>query len=121
MKYEIFYFEDDKEKTPVREYILRLPSAERAKVFAFLDHLAQVGPKMRRPMADYMGDKTGLYELRPGRHRVIYFYFERDNIILLHAFLKKTDKIPKKDLEIALFRKEICEVLAKFNQIDFEE
>ena len=68
-----------------------------------------------------MGNKTGLYELRPGRHRVIYFYMERKNIILLHAFFKKTDKIPESDIETALWRKEICQTLKRYNSVDFEE
>ena len=54
-------------------------SVEKAKVYAYLRHLSEVGYKMRRPFADYMGD-----------------------------------------IEIALQRKEICEVLLKFNRVDFE-
>jgi hypothetical protein len=79
------------------------------------------GARHLLPFADYLGDRTGLYELRPGRHRVLYFFFVRSKVILLHAFLKKTDEIPKRDIEIALERKEICEVLLKYNRVDFEE
>lgn len=86
-----------------------------------LKHLSGVGYKMRRPFADYLGGKTGLYELRPGRHRVLYFFFIRNKVVLLHAFLKKTDAIPEKDIEIALGRKEICEVLHKYQKVDFSE
>ena len=75
---------------------------------------------MRRPFADYLGEKTGLYELRPGRHRVLYFFYIRNKVVLLHAFLKKTNTIPERDIEIALHRKEICEVPLKFNKVDFE-
>jgi len=95
--------------------------SEKAKGYAYLKHLSDVGYKMRRPFADYLGEKTGLYELRPGRHRVLYFFFVRNKVILLHAFLKKTDAIPIKDIDIALHRKEICQVLLKFNKVDFDE
>lgn len=121
MDYEIYYFEDDKGNAPVREYIKVLPDQDRAKIYAYLNRLSEVGPQMRRPMADYIGEKTGLYELRPSRHRIIYFFLERKNIILLHALLKKTDKIPEKDLRIAEDRKDICEVLKKYRMVDFEE
>ncbi len=60
MNYQIYYFQDEKGTEPVREYIGRLTEAERAKVFAYLDYLSEVGPQMRRPMTDYLGDKTGL-------------------------------------------------------------
>lgn len=74
MNFEVLYFVDEKDNVPVREYIKALPTPERAKVYAYLKHLSDAGYKMRRPFADYMGDKTGLYELRPGRHRVFYFF-----------------------------------------------
>ncbi|OGX13980.1 MAG: hypothetical protein A2351_05380 [Omnitrophica bacterium RIFOXYB12_FULL_50_7] len=95
--------------------------AERAKVFAYLEHLSEYGPQMRRPMADYMGNKTGLYELRPGRHRVIYFYMEGKKIILLHALYKKSEKIPEGDVDEALWRKEICQTLKRYHLVNFEE
>ena len=121
MNFEVLYFVDEKGNAPVREYIKALATPERAKVHAYLKHLSDAGYKMRRPFADYMGDKTGLYELRPGRHRVLYFFLVRNKVILLHAFLKKTDEIPKRDIELALHRKEICEVLLKYHKVDFEE
>lgn len=121
MSCQINYFKNEKGVEPVREYIKDLVLEDKAKVFAFLKHLSEYGPQVRRPMADYMGNKTGLYELRPGRHRVIYFYMERKNIILLHAFFKKTDKIPESDIETALWRKEICQTLKRYNAVDFEE
>ena len=119
MNFEVLYFVDEKGAVPVREYIQDLPEHEKAKVYAYLKHLSDVGHQMRRPFADYLGNKTGLYELRPGRHRVLYFFMIKNKIILLHALLKKTDKIPQREIDIALERKEICEVLHKFNEIDF--
>ena len=121
MEYQAFYFEDNKGVAPVRDYILALPTAKKAKVFAYLHHLENVGPSMRRPMADYMGDRSGLYELRPGRNRVIYFYLQRNKIILLHAFLKKTEAIPEADIRVAEDRKDICETLGKYQMVNFEE
>lgn len=118
--FEVLYFVDSKEHVPVRDYVMNLTETERAKVYAYLKHLGDVGYKMRRPFADYLGSKTGLYELRPGRHRMIYFFFIKNKIILLHAFLKKTDTIPEKEIKIALDRKETCQVLVKFNRVDFE-
>ena len=121
MNFEVLYFVDEKGNAPVRGYLKALPSPEKAKVYAYLKHLSDAGYNMRRPFADYMGDKTGLYELRPGRHRVLYFFLVRNKVILLHAFLKKTDEIPKRDIELAFHRKEICEVLLKYHKVDFEE
>ena len=121
MTHDILYFVDEKGNAPVREYIVHLPFQERVKVFAYLKHLSEIGYQMRRPFSDYLGGKTGIYELRPGRHRVLYFFIQKGKIILLHAFLKRTDQIPEREIEIALARKEICEVLLKYDRVNFGE
>lgn len=118
--FEVYYYVDERGVAPVREYLLSLPEGQRVKAFAFIHYLSEEGYKVRRPFADYLGDQTGLYELRPKPSRVIYFYYHRDKIVLLHAFLKKTKAIPEKDLKIASDRRENCDALLKFNRADFE-
>ena len=54
----------------------------------------------------------GLEEIRckitDGIARII-FYVEDDTLILLHAFIKKTQKTPQKELDIAIKRyKDLC-------------
>ena len=118
--FEVYYYVDEKGMAPVRDYLFGLPEGQRAKVFAFVNFLSEEGYKVRRPFADYLGDQTGLYELRPKPSRVIYFFHHKNKIILLHAFLKKTKAIPPKELKVAMDRKENCEVLIKFNKVEFE-
>ncbi len=118
--FEIYYYIDEKGAAPAREYLLGLPEGQRVKAFAFIKFLSEEGYKVRRPFADYLGDQTGLYEIRPKPNRVIYFFYHKNKIVLLHAFLKKTKAIPEKELKIAMDRKENCEVLIKFNEADFE-
>ena len=118
--FEIYYYVDEKGTAPVREYILNLPEGQRVKAFSFIHFLSDQGYKVRRPFADYLGDQTGLYELRPKPSRIIYFFTHRDKIVLLHAFTKKTKAIPERELRIALDRKENCDILIKFNRAEFE-
>lgn len=49
---------------------------------------------------------AGLWELRvTGRNQVrIIFIVERDVIVLLHAFFKKSEKIPSRDIKLAVKR-----------------
>lgn len=119
--FEIYYYVDEKGVAQVREYLLGLPEGQKAKAFAFINYLSEVGYNIRRPFGDYLGDQTSLYELRPKPSRVIYFFHHRNKIVLLHSFIKNTKKIPKKDLQTALDRKENCEILLKFSRADFEE
>jgi phage-related protein len=55
--------------------------------------------------------KNGLFELRVrGVQEVrIIYTFHQKNIILLHGFIKKTNKISLKDLKMALHKKKTLE------------
>jgi len=66
-------------------------------------------------MADYIGH--GIYELRPGANRVFYFFFLRDSAVLLHAIRKKTDKLPQRDIELCIKRKQKVEEDEKLGQL----
>ena len=103
----VCFFIDERGNNPVKKFISGLPEKEIAKIHAYLDELKHQGHNLRRPMADYIG--AGIYELRPRDNRIFYFFFLRETIVLLHAIRKKTDKVPKKDLDICLKRKKRVE------------
>lgn len=63
--FDIYYYVNENRVAPVREYLLRLSEGQKAKAFAFINFLSEAGYKVRRPFADYLGDRTGIYELRP--------------------------------------------------------
>ena len=105
----IYYFIDENGNNPVEEFIASLPVKERAKVYAYIAELKAQGHNLRRPMADYLGN--GVYELRPKANRIFYFFFLKHSAVLLHAIRKKTDKIPEKELELCLKRKQAVEKL----------
>ncbi|MFA6355557.1 MAG: type II toxin-antitoxin system RelE/ParE family toxin [Candidatus Omnitrophota bacterium] len=119
MAYEVYYFLDHRERNPVKEFVISLSKNERTKYFAHLAALLHEGPNLKRPMADYLGN--GIYELRPKRNRIFYFFFLKDKVVLLHAIKKKTDKIPKGDLAICQRRKVIVEVYQKLEKAELRE
>ena len=45
-----------------------------------------------------------LCELRPLKNRIIFFYWKDNKFILLHHFMKKTQKTPKRELDTARSR-----------------
>jgi phage-related protein len=111
----IYYFVDEKGNNPVKDFIKALPVPERAKVFAYIFELKKQGNNLHRPMADYLGQ--GIYELRPKANRIFYFFFLKDNAVLLHAIKKKTDKIPEQDLALCIRRKTQVEAYAKVERL----
>ena len=75
---------------------------------ARIDRLATYGNELRRPVADYLRD--GIYELRAKHRNVqyrIFYYFEGQNaVVLSHAIVKKTSAVPKKDIDLAIKRRD---------------
>ena len=103
--FEIIFYKDEKGNSPVHEYLSSAPKRQQDKAIAYLDRLAQFGFSLKRPIADSLGGGLGLYELRPDRNRILYCFHRRTQIILLHAFLKRTNEIPQREIEIVLKRK----------------
>lgn len=67
--------------------------------------LKEFGPRLGMPYVKPVGN--GLFELRVrGKQevRILYAYVRGDTIYLLHGFVKKTQTIPRKELNIALKR-----------------
>lgn len=99
MKQVVYYF-DAKGKNPVWEFISGLSPDERDKCFEYIAYLEAMGEQVRRPVGDYLGGK--LYELRPKQTRILYFFMLKDHAVLVHAFRKRTDAVPEREIKIAV-------------------
>ena len=75
-----------------------------------IELLAQHGPSLRLPHSKAFGD--GLFELRPRGHsgigRAFYCFLLGKRIVVVHAFIKKTQETPDKELKLA--RKRVKEL-----------
>jgi len=98
----VLYYADQAGRIPVLEYLDRLSESERVKCLEYISFLEIAGEKIRRPIGDYLGGK--LYELRPKQSRIIYFFMFKESVVLVHAFRKKTDAIPERELGKAIVR-----------------
>lgn len=98
MKYEILYY-----SSQVQQDILDLPSGLLARYFALTDRMEEFGSNLGMPHTKAFGE--GLFELRlkasEGIARVFYCTLVDRKIVVLHSFIKKTDKTPARDLKIA--------------------
>jgi phage-related protein len=65
--------------------------------------LAEYGPSLRLPHSRAFG--AGLFELRPrgrsGIGRAFYCFMVGKQVIVLHAFIKKTQETPDRELKLA--------------------
>lgn len=85
----------------VEQFFNDLTEKEVAKVLHTLELLEMFGHELGLPHSRHMGD--GLLELRiSGKRTVrILYFFNKQTAFLLHAFIKKTQQTPKKDIRIA--------------------
>lgn len=106
MRYSVEYFH-----SRVREEVENWPGGILADYARILELLMEFGPHLRMPHSRAMGG--GLFELRPrsdaeGIGRVFYCFMAQRRIVVLHAFLKKTQETPERELKLA--RKRMKEV-----------
>ena len=88
--------------------ILELPAGLVARFIRYAERMEIFGPDLGMPHTRAMGD--GLFELRikasEGIARVFYCTVERHRIIVLHQFVKKSNRTPLRELSIARRRME---------------
>lgn len=86
---------------PLEKFITSLQKQTIAKVLRTIDLLERFGASLGTPHSKKIA--TSLFELRiRGKLEVRIFYtFHKDTIILLHGFIKKSQKIPQKELHLA--------------------
>ena len=102
--YKLCFFETKNKKQPVREFILSLTQDDRKTIGADIFVVQKTFP-LGLPLVCKMG--SHLWEIRSTISQGIvriFFTIENDFLILLHGFLKKTQKTPDKELAVALAR-----------------
>lgn len=87
----------------VEEFVLELPPGLTAKYLHLTDLMLEFGSNLGMPHTRAMSD--GLFELRvkgqEGIVRVFYCTLVGKRIVMLHGFIKKSQKTPPKELKIA--------------------
>lgn len=101
MDFNITYYSES-----VQEQIFELPDTLAARYIVLTRRMLAIGPNLGEPHTKAMG--SGLYELRlkgaEGIARVFYCTLIGKRIVMLHSFVKKTDRTPKRELELAQSR-----------------
>ncbi|MXZ01763.1 hypothetical protein F4Y93_14385 [Candidatus Poribacteria bacterium] len=104
----IRYFRDADGSIPVAEYIAALDRAgrskEAARMLSDIELLADIGmagaQQMGRSFSRLIDRNLRIWELRPGNHRIAYAAVG-DELLLLHAWRKRTQKLDSRALQNA--------------------
>lgn len=91
----------------VMAWVEHLPVGIRAHYARITERMERLGPNLGMPYTRAMGD--GLFEIRVGGRegsaRICYCTIVGSQIMVLHGFIKKSQKTPGKDLALARARK----------------
>ena len=106
--HEIEIYEDKNGNSPVADFLEALNVKARTskehrvrlkKISEYLQLLKVYGTRAGLPATKYISDD--IWELRPTQDRILFAYWKDDKFILLHHFVKKTQKTPQREIERA--------------------
>ena len=100
------FYRSDAGREPVREWLKSLDAADRRIIGEDIKDVEFSWP-IGMPLVRSLG--RDIWEVRSslpqGRIARVLFCVEKDGMVLLHGFMKKTQKTPKQDIDLALRRK----------------
>ncbi len=109
-QWSLYFYETDGGASPVTDFLEGLTKAEWAQCLKHLDTIQKLltehQGRLGEPQASHLqGD---LWEFRFSiarkKIRILYFVAAPGEVILLHAFMKKTQKTPPKEIDTAFNR-----------------
>lgn len=105
MDWTIEYYVTTEGRCPVKEFIDSLSPESKAKYVFIADLLEEYGLRVKEPYVKPIAGIKKLFEMRikdkANIHRIFYFTFTGRKFVLLHGFTKKTEKTPRREIEIA--------------------
>ena len=110
--YQVIFYRDKEKKSPFIEFLNNLDDKLRAKILMMVHLLEENGIDLREPFTKNLGD--GIFELRAisatNIARSLFFFYIGKKIIITNGFIKKTQKTPNSEIELAKkYRKEYIE------------
>lgn len=106
--YEIDFYEDNRGNSDVKDFIRELREKSLTnkdarvnfnKLVAYMDLLEEMGTRIGEPVTKHLDGE--IWELRPLANRVLYAYYKDNIFVMLHHFVKKSQKTPAKEIEKA--------------------
>jgi phage-related protein len=109
-KLAVYFYRSKNGVEPVREWLMGLSKEDKHDIGADIKTV-QYGWPLGMPLIDNLG--KGLWEVRSklagGRIARTIFFFNDNSMILVNSFIKKTQKMPQIELDLALKRKRFYE------------
>lgn len=114
--HKIYFYKDKNGKEPVYEYMVELANKNNKdsriklnKIQDYIEVLKEYGTHAGEPYIKHLdGD---IWELRPLRDRILFVGWVNGSYVLLHQFMKKTQKTPAREIEKA--KRELADLIER--------
>ncbi len=114
--YNVFFYRDKNGVEPVKEYLIELSSKTDKdsrikfnKINDYIETLREYGTQAGTPYIKHLEGE--IWELRPIRDRILFVAWQNGCFILLHHFVKKTQKTPAREIKKA--KSELAEIIRR--------
>ena len=104
--YRIYFYRDRNGRQQVKEYMEELAARndkdsriKATKIRDYVKSLSAYGLQLGQPYIKHLEGE--LWELRPLRDRIIFVAWTGNSFVLLHQFMKDTQKTPRREIEQA--------------------
>lgn len=107
--YQVEFYRNKNGESEISDYFLKLAEESKTnknarinknKIFTYVKALQEYGTRIGNPIVKHIEGE--LWELRPLKNRIFFFYWRDNKFVLLHYFIKKTQKTPKREIEKAM-------------------
>jgi len=103
MEFQVEFYEMEDGRIPSQEFLDSLEPKMNAKMVGLMEILEEKGYSLREPYSAPLED--GIFELRAVQgsniSRALFFFYIEGRIVMTHGFIKKTQKTPRAQIELA--------------------
>ena len=112
----IHFYRNKDGESPVADYIRELAGKNGKdsriklhKIQDYINALSEYGLQLREPYIKHLDGE--IWELRPLRDRILFVAWHNGSFVLLHSFMKKTQKTPAREIEQA--KRELTDLIER--------
>jgi phage-related protein len=100
--FTVEWYYDQKGKSQPYDYFKLTSKAQKRKFLTLAKRIAEFGKIL--DTTKFRNEGNGLYAFKPKPDRFLSFFVKGKKIIVVHAFCKKSDKMPTKEKTTAIRR-----------------
>ena len=95
-KFQVEFYFTETGEMPAKEYL-----GVQVKLAALVKYIADHGRLFNKTKFRKVDSKDNMFEFKPMEHRFFSFFYEGEKTIITNAYMKKSQKVSKRDLEKA--------------------